>query len=298
MISALTDMAPRGMIAVLACSFMLMEYLLGRLEHHDSHDAADTAASFGVAIGHGLIRGMEAGFVAVPFALLYQYRLFDIDARKPLGFAALFIGTEFLYYWQHRAAHHIRWLWATHAVHHSARRMNLTSSIRIGWTGSISGNFLFFLPLALIGFHPLAIAGILAANLLYQFFIHTELVPTLGPLEWILNTPAHHRVHHASNESCLDKNFGGMLIVFDRLFGTFAAARPDEILRYGLRGRETSHNPLVIAFTEWLSLIEDALAAPTIAGKLKVLFGPVRAAPPSPVPPKSSASVPMQSPGE
>ena len=110
-------------------------------------------------------------------------------------------------------------MWATHAVHHSATKLNFTAAIRLGWTGNISGNFLFFLPLIFIGFHPFAVIGMLGVNLFYQFFIHTELVSRLGPLEWILNTPAHHRVHHASNPACLDKNYGGILIVFDRIFG-------------------------------------------------------------------------------
>jgi sterol desaturase/sphingolipid hydroxylase (fatty acid hydroxylase superfamily) len=161
-----------------------------------------------------------------------------------------------------------------HAVHHSATRLNLTAAIRLSWTGNISGNFLFFALLAWIGFHPVAIVAMLGINLLYQFFIHTELAPRLGPLEWVLNTPAHHRVHHASNATCLDKNFGGILIIFDRLFGTFGAKPADEPLRYGLVNGATSYNPLRIVFGEWLAMIHDVTRARSVPDKLRALFAP------------------------
>jgi sterol desaturase/sphingolipid hydroxylase (fatty acid hydroxylase superfamily) len=253
---------------------MALEYGLGRLARHDSHDWRESAASFGVGIGQSIGKALEATFIAVPFALVYQHRLFDFDQTSPQALVALFLGSEFFYYWHHRASHRIRWMWATHSVHHSATRMNLTAAIRLGWTGNISGNFLFYLPLIWLGFHPLMVLGMLAINLLYQFFIHTELVGRLGPLEWILNTPAHHRVHHASNEACLDMNYGGTLIVFDRLFGTFTEAPRDEALRYGVLGGRVSHNPFEIAFAEWRRLYRDAAQAPSLKARLKILFGP------------------------
>ena len=184
-----------------------------------------------------LVRLIEAGIVAIPFAFVYQHRLFDFSSTSAPALLGLFLGSEFLYYWQHRASHRIRWMWATHRVHHSPTQFNLTAAIRLGWTGNISGNFLFFLPLVWIGFHPFAVVAMLGVNLTYQFFIHTEFAPRLGPLEFVLNTPAHHRVHHASNEPCLDKNYGGILIIFDRLFGTFAhcAGRRAAPLRTGRR---------------------------------------------------------------
>ena len=165
-------------------------------------------------------------------------------------------------------------MWATHAVHHSATKLNLTAAIRLGWTGSISGNFLFFSLLAWVGFHPIAIVAMLGVNLLYQFFIHTELAPRLGPIEWVLNTPAHHRVHHASNAACLDKNFGGILIIFDRLFGTFAERPADEPLRYGLVNGVASCNPLRIVFGEWLAMLRDVSKTSSVRDKLRVLFAP------------------------
>ena len=152
--------------------------------------------------------------------------------------------------------------------------IDLTAAIRLGWTGNISGNFVFFLPLALLGFHPAAIVAMLGANLLYQFFIHTEFAPRLGPLEWILNTPRHHRVHHASNASCLDRNFGGVLIVFDRLFGTVAEPPESEPLRYGLVGGVPSYNPIAVALGQWIAMLDDAPKAPGPAATFRALFGP------------------------
>lgn len=264
---------------IVAVSFMLLEYLIGRLARHDTHDLKESAASFGVAVIHGLVRPLEATLVAIPFMLAYRHRLFDIDITSAAALLALFVAVEFVYYWHHRASHHVRWLWATHAVHHSPTRLNLTAAIRLGWTSNISGHFLFFVPLAWLGFHPFGIVAMLGLNLAYQFFIHTELSPRLGPLELVLNTPAHHRVHHASNAGCLDKNFGGILIVFDRLFGTFAEAPKTEPLRYGLRGRPTSLNPGRIALGEWAILWRDFCRATGPAAKLRVLFGPVSPAP-------------------
>ena len=268
------DPSFRRLVGATAIGLMLLEYGAGRLSGYVSHDWREGAASFGVALRQNLLRAVEAGLLATPFVFLYQHRLFDFAQTGPLALAGLFLGSEFLYYWQHRASHRIRWMWATHSVHHSTTRFNLTAAIRLGWTGNISGNFLFFLPLALLGFHPAAIVAMLGINLLYQFFIHTELAPRLGPLEWILNTPRHHRVHHASNESCLDKNYGGVLIIFDRLFGTFAEPPEAEPLRYGLVGAAPSYNPIAIALGQWMAMLQDARQARGPAAMVRALFGP------------------------
>lgn len=270
-----SELAP--LVLATAITLMVLEYAASRLAHLETHDAKETAMSFVIAIGNRIIRSLEAGLLAVPFLLAFQHRFFDIDLASPLAWVALFLLVEFVYYWHHRASHTVRWLWATHSVHHSPTRFNLTAGIRLGWTASISGHFLFYVPIALLGFHPLAIAAILGANLGYQFFIHSELVPRLGPLEWILNTPTHHRVHHACNETCLDKNYGGTLIVFDRLYGTFAAPPENELLRYGLVGRTASHSPVKIVFGEWAAMIRDLRNAKSgWAEWLSIVFGPPR----------------------
>lgn len=288
-----------GVLAV-AAFFMLLEYLVGRLAHHDLHDIGETAATFGVAAGHAVIRGLEAAIVALPFMLAYEHRMFNLNAGTLAGAILLFLAVDFIYYWHHRASHHIRWLWATHSVHHSPTRMNLTAALRLSWTANISGHFLFYLPLAFLGFHPFAIVAALAANLAYQFFLHTELSPRFGPLEWILNTPAHHRVHHASDAECLDKNFGGTLILFDRLFGTFAEVPSGKTLTYGLRGGVASHHPLRIVFSEWRAMMREARKASTFQQKLAVLFGPVtrrKTSAAAPQPPVSGRTIEAPSKG-
>ncbi len=276
LLPAASELAPLFFATVIG--LMVLEFVASRLARIDSHDLNETVASFVVAIGNKIVRTLEAGIVAVPFLLAHSYRFIDIDMASPLAWVALFLLVEFVYYWHHRASHTVRWFWATHSVHHSPTRFNLTAGIRLGWTGAVSGHFLFYVPIALIGFHPLAIATVLGANLAYQFFIHSELVPRLGPLEWVLNTPTHHKVHHASNETCLDKNYGGTLIVFDRLFGTFATPPECEPLRYGLVGRSPSNNPVKIVFSEWTSMIRDLRNAKSGWDEwLPIVFGPPRA---------------------
>lgn len=276
------DQTTRFVILASALGFMLLEYLVSWLAHHEdeTHNLAETAASLGIAVGRQLIQSLEMGLVAIPFTFVYDHRLFNFAQTTPAAIVALFLAVEFTYYWQHRFSHGFRWMWATHAVHHSPTKLNMTAAVRLGWTGNISGNFLFFLPLAWLGFHPLGIVAALGANLLYQFFIHTELPLRLGPLEWVLNTPAHHRVHHAINTICLDKNFGGVLIVFDRLFGTFATAPGSEPLRYGIADTAHTNNPVRILFGEWAAIFADARKAPTFAAKLRALFAAPAAPPP------------------
>jgi sterol desaturase/sphingolipid hydroxylase (fatty acid hydroxylase superfamily) len=274
--------SPHLLFGAVVLGLMAFEYWLGRLAGHRTHDWRESTASLGVALGRSLIRGIEAALAAGPAVFLYDHRLFHFDPMSAPALIFLILGFEFAYYWYHRATHRIRWMWATHAVHHSATQMNLTAAIRLGWTGVLSGSFLFFLPLVWLGFSPAALAALFAVNLAYQFFLHTELVPALGPLEWVLNTPQHHRVHHASNAACLDHNYGGILIVFDRLFGTLAAAPADEALRYGVVGGTPSFNPLRIAFAEWWSLLRDFWGAEGWRQRLRILFGPPGATEPAP----------------
>ena len=165
---------------------------------------------------------------------LWLHRFATIPVDTVWGLALLFLAVEFAYYWMHRAGHEVRWLWASHVVHHTPGQIHFASAFPLGATELLSGNWLFFLPLYVIGFNPPAVTAMVAANLFYQFWLHTDLIGRLGPLEWMLNTPAHHRVHHASNEAYLDRNYGGILIIWDRLFGTFAEERPDTKIVYGL----------------------------------------------------------------
>jgi len=263
----------RGIFLLIALAFITMEFILARHLRREVHDAAETASSLVIALGNALIRATLAGVMAVPFVFVYEHRLFDIPLDNLWALLGLFLGLEFFYYWMHRTSHTVRWLWATHSVHHSPTKLNFTAGIRLGWTGLISGNFLFFLPLVWLGFHPLSVIAMLALNLFYQFFLHTELVPRLGPMEWVFNTPRHHSVHHASNGSCLDKNFGGILIIYDRLFGTFAMPPEDEPLHYGLTEPLKSQNPFHVVFREWMRMAGDLRRVRRPRDVWRTLFG-------------------------
>jgi sterol desaturase/sphingolipid hydroxylase (fatty acid hydroxylase superfamily) len=262
------------LIPLITFGLMLVEWLYVRLALHEagSHDPKETATSIATALGNQLLRPWASLVVAIPLYAAYQVRLFDIPTTSVVALVALFVLVDFADYWFHRAAHRVRLMWATHSVHHSSTHFNLTAAVRLGWTGPLSGAVLFFLPLAVLGFHPLAITGMVLLNLLYQFFLHTEHAPRLGVLEWVLNTPAHHSVHHASNEACLDKNFSGVFIVWDRLFGTFAEAPAAEPLRFGLVKPLPSQSPLTVNFHEWRRLLRDAWAARGFKAKVATLF--------------------------
>lgn len=205
---------------------------------------------------------------------LYQHRLWTLPMDHWTGWAACFLAQEFCYYWYHRAAHRVRWFWCTHAIHHSPNDLNLSAAYRFGWTGKLTGTLLFFMAAPLLGIPPKVILVMLSLNLLYQFWIHATWIPRLGPLEWILNTPSAHRVHHASNLEYLDGNYGGVLIVFDRLFGTYIAERPDLPCRYGLVRPVTGYNLLTIEFDQWRSLWRDLRGARSVAEALGYLFQP------------------------
>jgi sterol desaturase/sphingolipid hydroxylase (fatty acid hydroxylase superfamily) len=252
---------------------ILLEAMLIQHRRKSTFSWKESFTSLGVAIGHRMTDVVFGGIPIAIYSWIWQHRLFTISLAQGWAVPLLFLGIEFFYYWYHRAAHEIRWLWATHAVHHSSQYLNLSTAYRLGWTGLLSGNFLFFTPLCWLGFHPLMIAMGLGINLIYQFWIHTEIIPKLGLLEWLFNTPSHHRVHHASNPQYLDRNYGGVLIIFDRLFGTFTAEQSDRHPIYGLTHPIQSYNPITIAFHEWRRLFQDLITAKTWRDRCWMILG-------------------------
>ena len=230
-------------------------------------------AALGNAVGRRVLQGLSLGLSASLLAYTWEHRLRDIPVHGALSAALLFAGEELCYYGFHRASHRVRWFWATHAVHHAPNDLNLAVAYQLGWTGEISGTVVFFLPLVWLGFAPSAVLTVLSINLLYQFWLHTRWIPKLGPLEWLLNTPSHHRVHHACNPEYLGANYGGILIVFDRLFRTFVAERDTVPCRYGLVTPLFSYNPIYIAVHEWISMGRDLLAARGWRERFQCVFG-------------------------
>ncbi len=187
-----------------------------------------------------------------------------------------FILEDLRYYWWHRISHRSRWFWASHVVHHSSQHFNLSTNLRQSWTSQFSGLILMNVPLALIGFNPALVGVVFSINLLYQFWIHTEAVDRLPRwFEWLLNTPSHHRVHHASNPRYLDANYAGVFMLWDRLFGSFVAERPDEPPRYGLVTNLGTFNPVRIAVHEYAGIARDQLLGGlTLAQRCRYFFGP------------------------
>lgn len=221
-----------------------------------------------------LLLVLPVAMFAPPLRWAAAHRLFAIPLAGGWALLLLFVGQEFFYYWYHRASHRIRWFWATHRVHHSPNELTFAAAYRLGWAGKLTGVSLFFVPLVWLGFPPEAVALTLSANLLYQFWLHVDWIPKLGPLEYVLNTPSHHRVHHAANPEYLDANYGGVLIVFDRLFGTFVEERADLPCRYGLVHPLTTYNPLRIEFGEWIAMARDIGRARSLREGLGHVFGP------------------------
>ncbi|MBS0538485.1 MAG: sterol desaturase family protein [Proteobacteria bacterium] len=212
--------------------------------------------------------------LATPFFVLaYDHRLFTLHLDSIASVLALFVGLEFFYYWYHRTSHTVRWFWNTHAVHHSPNQFNLAAAYRLGWFGKLTGATIFFTPLSFLGFEPTTVLAALALNLLYQFWIHADWIPKLGVLEYVLNTPSAHRVHHARNPEYLDANFGGVLIVFDRLFGTYVEERADIPCEYGLVHRVTTYNPVRINIEPWVGLWNDLKSARSLSDAWHYLFG-------------------------
>ena len=208
------------------------------------------------------------------FTWAWEHRIATVPLNSTAAFMALFVGLEFFYYGFHRASHRVRWFWANHAVHHSPNDLTLAAALRFGIFGKFIGTAVFFVPLVWFGFTTEVVLTSLALNLLYQFWIHTTWIRKLGWLEYVLNTPSAHRVHHASNPEYLDANYGGVLIIFDRLFGTYCAEREGVPIRYGLVKPQHSYNPLIVETREWWQLFKDVARAPNLKSALGYVVMP------------------------
>jgi sterol desaturase/sphingolipid hydroxylase (fatty acid hydroxylase superfamily) len=243
-----------------------------RAERYDWKSCACSLADLG---GRRLLALIPYTFAAPWLDWVWEHRLFTQSLDDLGSVLLLFVGLEFFYYWYHRASHTVRWFWASHSVHHSPNQLNLAAAYRLGWFGKFTGTSLFFTPLVLLGFTPVTVLTALFLNLLYQFWLHADWVPRLGWLEYVLNTPSSHRVHHARNPAYLDANFGGVLIVFDRLFGTYVAERKDLPCEFGLVSPlVSSRNPLAINLGPWIGLAKDLASARSPREAWMYLFGP------------------------
>lgn len=258
---------------VVLSSIILIEALWLIFRRKTAYAWDHAATSLGVNLVKRLIDGATAGVSVVLIYWAYSHRLMTIEIDSLLMLLILILSVEFAYYWNHRLSHEIRWMWATHAVHHTSPHMNFSAAIRLGWTNLISGSIFFFLPLAWIGFNPIQVFVVLALGLFYQLFLHTEVFPRLGWVEYIFNTPSNHRVHHGSNPEYLDKNHGGILMIYDVLFGTYQRERDDIEIRYGTVEPMESRNPFVVGLFEWGRMIRDVRKARSGQEVLGYMFG-------------------------
>lgn len=220
-----------------------------------------------VSVGFGFLFGL---FISVIYESAYWLAPFKFPTDAWWSWVILFFVDDLAYYWFHRISHETRLFWNFHVVHHSSEEYNLSVAVRQSWFSGLL-HWIFYAPVMLIGFAPWMFVVMHGFNLIYQFWVHTKLVKRLGPLEWVLNTPSHHRVHHGVNESYLDKNYAGVLIVWDRMFGTFV--NETEEPRYGIIKPIKSFNPLWINTHGWAEMWEAMRERKSLGGKLRCIFG-------------------------
>lgn len=252
---------------------MGVEFLYGALVGRQTYRINDTVGSLSLGVLSQLNKVLRLGVSAVAFGALVAFLgIPQWSMEAWWQWAVAFVAYDFCYYWKHRAGHRMRLFWASHIAHHQSEEFNLSTALR--QTGTDYIGFVFYLPLYFAGIPAAAIVTVGSLNLIYQFWVHTEHIRRLGPLEWIFVTPSNHRVHHARNSDYIDKNYGGVFILWDRLFGTFKDERPDEPCVYGITTGLKSFNPLWANFHFWVDTFRLAWRTRRWTDKLKIWFMP------------------------
>jgi len=253
---------------------MLAELAVARVTGRARYHTRDTAASLAMGVGN-LAWGLAFGFISFGVLMaLYEVRLMTWGWSLSAFVAAYFLD-DLRYYWYHRFAHTSRWWWWGHVTHHSSQHYNLSTALRQEWSSPWNLGFLMRAPLVvLLGIHPVMLAFLGGINLVYQYWIHTEVIRRFpAPIEWFFNTPSHHRVHHGRNPRYLDANYAGTFIIWDRLFGTFVPELDAEPVQYGIVKNLGTYNPLRIAFHELIALVRDATRPGlTLGQRLRYVF--------------------------
>ena len=266
-----TEVYAIGAPIVLAMIFA--EVSISNWQNRKYYKREDTYCTVGLLAGNIVMAFAIKGLVLAFHFYLYQFRVFNFANTIPLWvmWILTFIMIDLVFYVYHRMSHRIRFLWAIHLSHHSSEEMNFAVSFRQAWFGPIS-KIPFFMTLPLLGFDPtiIAVAGVIST--LWGIVGHTQIVDKLGPLEWVFNTPSHHRVHHGSNKQYIDKNYGNLLIIWDRMFGTFEPE--EEPVTFGLVNNVNTFNPAKITFMAWSSMIEDIKNKNDFSEMLNAIFGP------------------------
>ena len=259
--------------APIILSLIFFETLISNLKNVSYYKKEDTLCTVGLLSGNILMVFAIKGLTLALHFYLYQFRILDLASLIPpwLMWILAFILIDLVFYIYHRISHRSRFLWAIHMSHHSSQEMNFAVSFRQAWLGPIS-KIPFFITLPLIGLDPtiIAVAGVIST--LWGVFGHTKAIGKLGPIEWIFNTPSHHRVHHGANKQYIDKNYGNLLIIWDRFFGTFEPEKAS--VKYGLVKNVNTFNPVKITLMEWKSIFADIRKASNFKESFKILFGP------------------------
>lgn len=250
--------------------FVALEIIISRYQNKDLYDRKETIGSTLVGLGNVAIGVFLKTLLFTLFIVVYNM----VPWRMELNwwtFLPCYIIFDFCSYWAHRISHHVRLLWGTHVTHHTSEHYNLTVSFRLSWVQYVK--IIFFLPVALMGFHPVIIFVVNQIAILFQFWVHTEYIRKLHPvIEYVFATPSNHRVHHGSQEKYINKNFGATFIVWDRMFGTYQAE--EEEVTYGITHNiESKGNPIHINFHEYFDIFRDVRQTKSFREKLFYIFG-------------------------
>ena len=252
---------------------LIIEIVVSVRKNSNAYETKDAVTSITMGLGNVILGVISKAMIFAILIFLYNnFRLFTIPFTWWAWILILF-AEDFTYYWFHRISHESRFFWASHIIHHSSQKYNLSTALRQTWTGSFL-SFVFWLPLSLLGFHPVMILAQMSISLIYQYWIHTEFIHKMPNwFEAIFNTPSHHRVHHATNPQYLDRNHAGIFIIWDKLFGTFEPEVEKPI--YGLVTNIKTFNPIKVAFQEWINLFRDAFTSKTsFTNKLNYFIKP------------------------
>ncbi len=251
------------------CAFVIAESIASRRRNLELYDARDSLANVVTGAVTFITKIGIQGLSYLLYYYLYQYAIFKIPEESIIWLGVGFLLNDFLFYWYHRMSHEVRLFWAIHVTHHSSEKLNITTALRGNFINNIF-HTLFWSPLALIGFSPVVIILSDAFSYFYQLWLHTRIIPRLGWYEYIFNTPSHHRVHHGSNQKYLDKNYGAVLILWDRIFGTYE--KEDEEVFYGLTHPLKTYNLITIMFHECVDVYREFRHVRGWREKMKVLF--------------------------
>ena len=256
---------------VIVAAFMAVEILANFILGDTSYDGRDTATNLSIGIVSNLIgRFVWTALGVALFGYLNRFAVTTFSMNHWTQWALAIVLADLAWYFEHRTGHEVRLGWAVHSVHHSSETYNYSVALRLPWLGGLM-RLPFLAPMALLGFSPAVIYSAFSAVFIYQVWLHTEYVPSIPGLEAVLNTPSLHRVHHARNPLYIDKNYGGIFMIWDHLFGTYQ--KETESPEFGITKPLNTHNPVTVNFAEMASVAHDVRAAKTMREKARAMFG-------------------------